>query len=217
MGRGRPPRLGATALWGRDQNGWRLENGDYGAVVADPDAPAADYPFTPLSRWGTVDFNLLTIFRNGVRLTGHLEAIAEGRLHFAPNVQSLLRAGDEFAWKFVRRIHEFACSRGEKLPAPELANAWAPDAMPAETGTLDLAREGVSTILWATGYRQDFSWIRVPGALSPSGAPYQRKGASPVPGLYFVGIHRGWHAGDGTVLGAAWLPEHVAKVIAHAR
>jgi len=200
-------------LWDRDQNWWRLENGDFATVVGKADEPAADYPFTPISRWGREDFNLLTIARNGARFTGHLEGIGNGRLHFAPNLQSFLLEGDDYAWKFVRRIHEFARGRGEDLPEPDLANAWPSDRMPAETESLDLARESISTVLWATGYRHDFSWVRVPGALSAAGAPFQHKGVSPVAGLYFVGIHRGWHAADGTVLGSAWLPEHVAETI----
>ena len=204
-------------LWGRDQNQWRLENGDYASVVANPDQPLADYPFTPLSRWGVEDFNLLTISRSGVRLTGRLESTSEGRLCFAPNLRELLLAGDEFASKFIWRIFEFARSRGEQVPEPVLANAWTPGTLPVETDGLDLARERISTVIWATGYRQDFSWIQVPGALSPGGAPYQRKGASPVDGLFFVGLHRGWHAGDGTVLGASWLPEHLGEVIARSR
>ena len=200
-------------LWGRDQNGWRLENGDYATVVAKPDDPDLDYPFTPLSRWGIEDFNLRTIARSGVRFTGRLEGVADGRLHFAPNLRALLTAGDDFARKFVLRIHEFARGRGEEHEVPELANAWEPEAIPPETAVLDLAREKISTVIWATGYRHDFSWVRVPGALSPRGAPYQTKGMSPVAGLSFVGLHRGWHAGDGTVLGSGWLPQHVAEMV----
>ena len=193
---------------------WRLVKGDYRTIVAKPDEPAADYPFTPLARWGDEDFNLRTIARNGVRFTGHLAAIDDGRLRFASDLRSLLLAGDDYARKFVERIQEFARGSGEHVPGGELANAWTPESLPGETESLDLARENVSTVIWATGYRQDFSWIHVPGALSPAGAPYQCQGASPVAGLFFVGLHRGWHAGDGTVLGSAWLPEHVAEVIA---
>lgn len=201
-------------LWGRDQNDWRLANGDFEAVVGDPEAPAAEYPFTPLSRWGREDFNLRTIARNGVRLTGHLESIADGRLVFASNLRRLLHEGDEYARRFVRRIFHFARRRGEDVAEPELENAWTADAMPSEVESLHLTREGISTVIWTTGYRQEYAWIRIDRALSGAGAPFQRRGVSPVAGLYFVGIHRGWHAGDGTLLGAGWLPAHVAQTIA---
>ena len=75
-------------------------------------------------------------------------------------------------------------------------------------------------MIWSTGYRQDFSWIRVPGVLAANGAPYQRQGVSPVPGIYFVGLHRMWEAGSGTLLGCGWAATNVAEHIAarvHAR
>jgi hypothetical protein len=53
-----------------------------------------------------------------------------------------------------------------------------------------------------------------PSGSRRSSSPFQRAGASPVDGLYFVGLHRGWHAADGTVLGAGWLATAVAERIA---
>src|SRR5262245_50880705 len=61
-------------VYGRDQMTWRWDNGDYRSVVADPDHPKADYPFTFLARWGAADFNVRTVWASGVRLAGHLTA-----------------------------------------------------------------------------------------------------------------------------------------------
>ena len=201
-------------LYGRDQNSWRLENGDFFSVVGNPEQPAVEYPFTPLARWGREDFNVRTVWQDDVRLAGHLVSIEGGRLHFAPDLAPLLQAGDEYARAFVQRVRDFARARGEQVPELELANAWLGDAFPEPVTSIDIERDHVSSVVWSTGYRHDFSWIRVPGAISHVGAPYQREGASPVAGLYFVGLHRGWHAADGTVLGAGWLAEHVAEMIA---
>jgi putative flavoprotein involved in K+ transport len=204
------PRL----LYGRDQMYWRLENGDLFSVVGNPDQPAADYPFTALSRWGREDFNVRTVWQDGVRLAGHLESIDGGRLHFASDLASLLEAGDEYARTFAQRVRDFARARGEPVPEPELTSAWPAGAIPEPVTSIDIERDHVSSVIWTTGYRHDFSWIRVPGAISHAGVPYQREGASPVSGLFFVGLHRGWHAADGTVLGAGWLAERVAETIA---
>ncbi len=46
----------------------------------------------------------------------------------------------------------------------------------------------VSSVLWCTGFRPDTSWIDVPGALSPEGDPVHDAGASPVPGLHWMGL-----------------------------
>jgi putative flavoprotein involved in K+ transport len=169
-------------VYGRDQMRWRWDNRNYHAIVADPDRPKADYPFTFLARWGVSDFNVRTVWQAGARLAGHVVGLDGTRIACERDLEALLRAGD-----------------GE---IPE-----APDA-------LDLASAGIHTVIWSTGYRQDFSWIRVPGVLAANGAPYQRQGVSPVPGIYFVGLHRMWEAGSGTLLGCGWAATNVAEQVA---
>lgn len=46
------------------------------------------------------------------------------------------------------------------------------------------------SVVWAAGYRDDSSWLRVPGAVDPDGGYIHSSGVSPVPGLYYVG--RSW-------------------------
>ncbi|MFI6479637.1 flavin-containing monooxygenase [Nonomuraea sp. NPDC050663] len=46
---------------------------------------------------------------------------------------------------------------------------------------------GVDAVVWATGFRQDFSWIDVPGALD-DGRPVHDEGVCSVPGLAFIGL-----------------------------
>ena len=61
----------------------------------------------------------------------------------------------------------------------------------ADTTTVFFA-DGTTTtpavIVWATGYRSDYSFIDITGATDPSGAPVHRRGVSQVPGLYFLGL-----------------------------
>ena len=53
---------------------------------------------------------------------------------------------------------------------------------------LDLRAAGVGTVLWANGFRPDHSWIE---GVEPDaqGWPLHDAGGSPIPGLYFVGLH----------------------------
>ena len=46
----------------------------------------------------------------------------------------------------------------------------------------------VSSVLWCTGFRPDTSWIDVAGAVDRDGEPVHRAGASPVPGLHWMGL-----------------------------
>ena len=100
------------------------------------------------------------------------------------------------------------------MPEPELESHWRDGEIPEAPDALDLASAGIHTVIWSTGYRQDFSWIRVPGVLAANGAPYQRQGVSPVPGIYFVGLPRMWEAGSGTLLGCGWAATNVAEHVA---
>ena len=150
----------------------------------------------------------------GGRLAGHVVGLDGTRILFARDLEALLRAGDHEARTFVARVRDFARARGEDVPEPELESHWRDGEIPEAPETLDLASAGIHTVIWSTGYRQDFSWIRVPGALAANGAPYQRQGVSPVPGIYFVGLHRMWEAGSGTLLGCGWAATNVAEHVA---
>ena len=52
---------------------------------------------------------------------------------------------------------------------------------------LDLRASDVTSVIWATGYRCDFSWIALP-VLNESGEPVHHGGICDVPGLYFIGL-----------------------------
>lgn len=69
-----------------------------------------------------------------------------------------------------------------------------------------------ATIIWATGFRSDYSWIDIDGALTEAGVAHDR-GVSPVPGLVFIGLP--WQRTRGSALlgfvkdDAAWLAERI--------
>ena len=52
---------------------------------------------------------------------------------------------------------------------------------------LDLRAEGISTVLWTTGYAPDYGWLDLP-VLDEFGVPRQVRGISEVPGLTFLGL-----------------------------
>jgi putative flavoprotein involved in K+ transport len=68
----------------------------------------------------------------------------------------------------------------------------------------------VSTVIWSTGYRDDTSWINIPAAKRPDGHVIERRGVSPVPGLYYVGRSWQWTRGSALVLGVGRDAAYVA-------
>ena len=52
---------------------------------------------------------------------------------------------------------------------------------------LNLAKAGVTSILWATGYALDFGWVKI-DAFDERGRPVHERGVAKTPGLYFLGL-----------------------------
>jgi hypothetical protein len=77
---------------------------------------------------------------------------------------------------------------------------------------LDLKAAGISTIIWATGYRWDYSWVQLPG-FDEYGYPIQQRGVTDYPGLYFLGLHWLHTLKSGLFLGVGEDAEHIAAHI----
>lgn len=81
--------------------------------------------------------------------------------------------------------------------------------------TLNLHRfsqDGINTIIWATGYSFDFSWVKF-SIFDEFGYPVQQRGVTPQPGLYFLGLHWLHTIKSGLLAGvgddAAYVAEHI--------
>ena len=133
---------------------------------------------------GGHDINAHTLAREGVRLLGRLRGIREGKAIFASDLASTLAWGDEQARTFLHDIDDHI--RQQALEAP--AGDWPSDLEASEDlaheapTELNLAAAGVSTIIWATGYRPDLGWVGLP-FLDGEGYPRQRRGVTCLPGL----------------------------------
>jgi len=75
----------------------------------------------------------------------------------------------------------------------------------------DGSQAQVRTVIWATGYRQDFSWIRIPGALDERGQPREHQGVSSIGGLFFLGFP--WRPSRGSAL-VGWVGKDARRLAA---
>jgi putative flavoprotein involved in K+ transport len=71
----------------------------------------------------------------------------------------------------------------------------------------------VANVVWCTGFRNDWGWIRFPVPREDDGYPDQKRGASSLPGLYFVGMPFLHSFSSMLVLGACRDGKRVAKHI----
>ena len=90
----------------------------------------------------------------------------------------------------------------------------APDCMVTPLDSLNLREAGVTSILWATGFTHDYSWLKV-DALDASGKPRHQRGVSSEPGVYFLGLPYQSRRGSSFIWGvwhdAKFVADHIAK------
>ena len=156
----------------------------------------------------------------GVTLLGHLVDVTGSRLHLADDVAALLAAGDESVGVFTRAVDAYIARSGlaapvEAPPPVGVLRAASPTsaAPTASIRDLDLAAAGITSVVWATGFRRDFGWIDAP-VFDERGEPIHRRGVTGCEGLYFLGLP--WlHKLKSSVLcgvgdDAAHLADHIA-------
>ena len=159
--------------------------------------------------------NLHKFARDGVILLGHLQDVSEGKILLAANLQETLDKVDEFSANLITRMDEYVQATGMDAPEDyqtreaELSKGKAYD----NILELDLKAEGINTVIWATGYKFDFSWVR-PALLDDDGFPVQARGVTESPGLYFLGLPWLYVQKSGLFLGVGEDAEHVTSHIA---
>ena len=138
-------------------------------------------------------------------------SIADGRITFAPDLESRLQEGDAAYRQFIAACNALAPERNG-LTAPEPAREGLAPALQAGRETRDIKAEGIACVIWATGYELDFGWIQFP-VFDARGGPLQYRGATSVPGLYFLGLHFMHKLKSSLVSGVGEDAAHVAGLI----
>ena len=163
-------------------------------------------------RDGGRDLNAYTLARNGVVLLGHLKAINGMLASLVTDLRESLAVGDAYAMQFERDVIEWARKANitESL-GPSLADPI-PRLDTEDVSALDLDRAGIHTIVWATGYRLDFSWIRLP-LFDAQGYPRHIRGVTEYPGLFFVGLRWLYKRRSSFIGGVGDDAEHIAQFI----
>ena len=134
---------------------------------------------------GGHDTNLRQMGLDGIRLAGRF-AGTDGRVaRFEPDLAANLQFADEFFDAKIRPLMDTFAERAAIATGPD-DRAW-PQFDPPELTELDLAKEGISTVLWTTGYAPDYGWLKLP-ILDEFGVPRHVRGVSDVPGLMFLGM-----------------------------
>jgi putative flavoprotein involved in K+ transport len=132
----------------------------------------------------TLDLNALT--RIGVRLVGRLAGFRDGTAQFSGALRNVCALADLKLGRLLDRLDQWAIEAGrhDELPPPERPPATEIDASPALG--LDVTSGEIRTIVWATGFRPDYSWLQLP-VLDRKGRIRHDGGVVAAPGVYLLG------------------------------
>jgi len=201
---------GRDVFWWLDQMGGRM--GGLDQTVDERPARRLPNPLVT-GAGGGHDIDIRGYVAAGMTLLGRLRGAREGALALADDLEAELARGDAGRAAFMRAVDEHVAETGLDAPPPDPSAQEATRSVPPPPLELDLRAAGITSVVWATGFRHNFGWIRLP-VLDEAGDPVHRRGITRCPGLYFLGLTWLWKLKSSVLCGvgedAAYLAEHIA-------
>jgi putative flavoprotein involved in K+ transport len=133
----------------------------------------------------TLDLNTMT--NRGVRLAGRLATVRDGRTLFSGGLRNVCALADLKMNRLLNTFDEWVDERDDD-PGHGPRDRLEPTRVDRRTLLeLDLKGGEIRSIVWATGFRPDHSWLDLP-VLDRKGMIRHNGGASEAPGLYVLGL-----------------------------
>jgi putative flavoprotein involved in K+ transport len=133
----------------------------------------------------TMDLN--SVSATGVQIVGRLAGVRDGKAQFSGSLRNVCALADLKMNRLLATIDEWIeCHGGSHEAGP--VERFDPTRLPrAPRLNLDFGSGEVRTVIWATGYRPDYSWLKVP-VLDRKGLVKHVGGVADAPGLYLIGM-----------------------------
>ena len=186
------------------------------------DSPADRFVGDPhlSGRDGGRTLSLHEFHARGINLLGRFEGANGRSLQFADDLHENMCFADQCSEDFIEKIETYIKLNNVDAPSPTAEEfAGGP---PAEDWTipavraLDIEAAQLQTVIWATGFRYDFSWVEF-DVLDDMDYPLTERGATSVPGLYFMGLNWMYKRKSGILYGvdedAAYLGQNIADYL----
>ncbi len=208
----RPPR----SYRGRDFCWWLGVLGKWDAETPGPGTEHVAIAVSGARGGETIDFRRLAA--RGMTLVGLTESYRDGTLFFARDLADNLVRGDASLTSLLDEADAFVARNGLDLPEdPQARKIEAdPECVTNPILQLNLAEAGITSIIWATGFATDFSWLKV-DTFDGKGRPKHQRGVSQEPGIYFLGLPWQSRRGSSFIWGVWHDAKHLADRISTQR
>lgn len=208
----RPPRFY------RDREGayWTGVLGRWDSVNRDNSARNIALAISGVHTKMPIDYRALAA--KGAILLGRTEGFADGKLKIANDLAENIEFGNKSYLDTLKVIDAYIDYNGLDLPEyPEARNLL--PITEYETNPIlevDLAEAGITSIVWASGFKRDYSWLEL-DIFEEDGSPIQDMGVSKEPGIYFLGLPFQTRRRSSFLFGVWYDAKYVADYIAMMR
>ncbi len=209
---GNAPRC-ARFYRGRDVVDWLADIGQYDITIAHDGMSKKKHDTNHYltGRDGGRDIDLRKFALEGMALYGRMTGVVAGKMLFEPNLKRNLDGADRVYNGINALIDRHIAEKGIDAPEGEpYVPLWEPE---SETTELDLQAEGITGVIWATGFTPDWSYVGLP-IFDGTGYPVQQRGITGVDGVYVLGLPWLWTWGSGRFLAVGKDAEHVVGHLA---
>ena len=172
---------------GRDFVWWLGVLGKWDVPALEPGTEHVTIAVSGAHGGHTVDFRQLA--GQGMTLVGRTESFENGVMHFATDLAENVAQGNANTLSVLDEADAYIARNGLDFPEePDARKVGAdPQCVTDPVQQLNLAEAGITSIIWATGFALDYSWLKV-DAFDEDGKPNHQRGVSSEPGIYFSGI-----------------------------
>jgi putative flavoprotein involved in K+ transport len=174
---------GRDVLWWMEASGlWNQRYDEVDDLVRARSLPSPQLVGTPEKT--TLDLNALT--SAGVEIVGRLAMIRDGRALFSGGLRNVCALADLKMDRLLDMFDAWAATRPDLDVRPP--ERFAPTNVPDSTRlSIDLTRGEIRSVVWATGFHPDYSWLHVP-VVDAKGRLRHDGGVVDAPGLYVMGL-----------------------------
>lgn len=168
---------------------WLSATGTFDRTIDEMPDPVAARREPSLQLVGRPDhapLDLAALVASGVRLVGRLATLDGTVATFAGDLRATVAAADARLRRVLTTIdaHVEASGLTREVGPPDAPARLTVDDGP---GRIDLRRDGITSVLWATGHERSYDWLDLP-VLDDRGEIVQHRGVTAVPGCYVLGL-----------------------------